>query len=75
MEVVFICRTKKVIGPTADDKIILVIDQYIMGMFDNLENPKEFVIQLFKPQKLATQYLFATEKSLRYIHFTDNYIV
>jgi len=62
-----------VIGPTADDKTILVIDQYMSGMFDNLENPKEFVIQLFQPQKLATQYLFATEKSLKYIHFTDSY--
>jgi len=62
-----------VIGPTANDKTILVIDQYIAGLFDNLENPKEFVIQLFQPQKLATQYLFATEESLKYIHFTDSY--
>jgi len=62
-----------VIGPTANDKIILVVDQYMSGLFDNLENPKEFVIQLFQPQKLATQYLFATEKSLKYIHFTDSY--
>ena len=62
-----------VIGPTANDKIILVIDQYMTGMFDNLENPKGFVIQLFQPQKLATQYLFATEESLKYIHFTDSY--
>ena len=64
-----------VIGTTANDKIILVIDQYMAGMFDNLENPKEFVIQLFQPQKLPIQYLFATEKSLQYIHFTENYIV
>ena len=64
-----------VFGPTADDKTVLVIDQYMAGMFDNLENPKEFVIQLFQPQKLATQYLFATEKSLKYLHFTNNYIL
>ena len=64
-----------VIGPTANDKIILVVDQYMSGLFDNLENPKEFVIQLFQPQKLATQYLFATEKSLKFIHFTDSYII
>jgi translation initiation factor RLI1 len=64
-----------VIGPTANDKTILVIDQYMTGMFDNLENPKEFVIQLFQPQKLATQYMFATEKSLRYIYFTDSYTI
>ena len=62
-----------VIGPTANDKTILVIDQYMAGMFDNLENPKEFVIQLFQPQKLATQYLFATEKSLKCVHFTNSY--
>ena len=62
-----------VIGPTADDKTILVIDQYMAGMFNSLENPKEFVIQLFQPQNLAIQYLFATEESLKYIHFTDNY--
>jgi len=62
-----------IIGPTANDKTILVIDQYMAGMFDNLENPKEFVIQLFQPQKLATQYLFATEESLKYIHFTESY--
>jgi hypothetical protein len=62
-----------VIGPTADDKTILVIDQYMAGMFDQLKNPKEIVIQLLQPQKLATQYLFATEKSLKYIHFTNSY--
>jgi hypothetical protein len=64
-----------VIGPTANDKTILVIDQYMEGMFDNLENPKEFIIQLFQPQKLAIQYLFATEKSLKYIYFTDSYML
>jgi hypothetical protein len=62
-----------VIGATANDKTILVIDQFMSGMFNNLENPKEFVIQLFQPEKLATQYLFATEKSLKYIHFIESY--
>jgi hypothetical protein len=62
-----------VIGPTANDKIILVVEQYLAGVFNHLENPKATVIQLFQPQKLATQYLFATEKSLQYIHFTDSY--
>ena len=62
-----------VIGPTADDKVILVVEQYLAGVFNQLENPKTTVIQLFQPEKLATQYLFATEKSLRYIHFTDSY--
>jgi hypothetical protein len=64
-----------VIGPTANDKVILVIDQYMTGLFDNLENPKEFVIQLFQPEKLATQYLFLTEESLKYLHFKDTYII
>jgi hypothetical protein len=62
-----------VVGPTANDKTILVINQYMAGMFDNLANPKEMVIQLFQPQKLATQYLFATEESLNYLHFTESY--
>jgi hypothetical protein len=64
-----------VIGATADDQTILVIDQYMSGQFDHLENPKELVIQLFQPEKLATQYLFATEKSLKYLRFTGNYTV
>jgi hypothetical protein len=62
-----------VIGPTANDKTILVIDQYMAGMFDNLDNPKELVIKMFQPEKLATQYLFATEKSLKYLTFIDSY--
>jgi hypothetical protein len=62
-----------VIGPTANDKTILVVDQFIAGMFNNLENPKEFVIKLFQPEKLATQYLFATDKSVKYINFIESY--
>jgi hypothetical protein len=69
----FVKQYDIVIGPTADDQIILVVEQYLAGVFDHLENPKATVIQLFQPQKLATQYLFATEKSLQYIHFTDSY--
>jgi hypothetical protein len=64
-----------VIGATANDKVILVIDQYMAGQFDHLPNPKEFVIQLFQPEKLATQYLFSTAKSLQYLHFTDSYTI
>jgi hypothetical protein len=64
-----------IIGATANDRTILVIDQYMAGQFDHLENPKEFVIQLFQPEKLATQYLFATAESLKYIHFTESYTV
>jgi hypothetical protein len=62
-----------VVGPTANDKTIMVIDQYMSGMFDSLANPKEMVIQLFQPQKLAVQYLFATEASLKHLHFTESY--
>jgi phosphoribulokinase len=64
-----------VIGATANDKVILVIDQYMTGQFDHLPNPKEFVIQLFQPEKLATQYLFSTANSLQYLHFTDSYTI
>jgi hypothetical protein len=64
-----------VIGATANDKVILVIDQYMSGQFDHLPNPKELVIQLFQPEKLATQYLFATAKSLKYLHFTESYTI
>ena len=62
-----------VVGPTANDKTILTIDQYMQGMFDHLENPKQFVIQLFQPEKLETQYLFATEDALKYLVFTEAY--
>jgi len=64
-----------VIGATANDNVILVIDQYMSGLFDHLPNPKEFVIQLFQPEKLATQYLFSTMKSLKYLHFADSYTI
>ena len=60
-----------VIGPTANDKTILVIDQYMQGMFDNLENPKEFVIRLFQPEKLDIQYLFATGNALKHLVFVE----
>ncbi|MDR3002204.1 MAG: DUF3990 domain-containing protein [Fibromonadaceae bacterium] len=60
-----------VIGPTANDNTILTIDQYMQGMFDHLKNPKEFVIQLFQPEKLDTQYLFATENALKYLAFME----
>ncbi len=60
-----------VIGPTANDNTILTIDQYMEGMFNHLENPKEFVIQLFQPEKLDTQYLFATENALKHLVFIE----
>jgi len=62
-----------VIGPTANDKTILTIDQYMQGVFDHLENPKQFVIQLFQPEKLEVQYLFATEDALKSLTFTEAY--
>jgi hypothetical protein len=68
--------TKKydiVIGPTANDSTILVIDQYMSGMFDNLENPKEIVIKLFQPEKLATQYLFATKNAVKSLVYKEYY--
>jgi len=62
-----------VIGPTANDKTILTIDQYMQGMFEHLENPKEIVIQLLQPEKLETQYLFSTEKAIKYLIFIEAY--
>ena len=62
-----------IIGPTANDKTILTIDQYMQGMYNHLNNPKEIVIQLLQPEKLETQYLFATENALTYLIFLKAY--
>lgn len=62
-----------VTGPTANDKTILTIDQYMQGMYDNLDNPKEIVIQLLQPEKLEIQYLFATEKAISNLSFMEAY--
>ena len=62
-----------VIGPTANDNTILVIDQFFQGIYDHLENPKEFVIKLLQPEKLETQYLFATENALNHLTFKESY--
>ena len=62
-----------IIGPTANDKTILTIDQYMQGMYNHIEDSKEFVIKLLQPEKLETQYLFATEKSLKYLSFSEAY--
>ena len=62
-----------IIGPTANDKTILTIDQYLQGMFDHLENPKQLVIQLLQPENLETQYLFATQNALAHLTLTGTY--
>jgi len=62
-----------IIGPTANDKTILTIDQYMQGLFDHLDNPKEMVIKMLMPEKLDTQYLFASEMSLKYLDFIEAY--
>jgi hypothetical protein len=62
-----------VIGPTADDNTILLIDQYMSGLFNHLPHPKMTVLELLQPEKLATQYLFATSKSLEYLHHHEHY--
>ena len=62
-----------IIGPTANDKTILTIDQYLQGMFDHLENPKQLVIQLLQPENLETQYLFASQNSLTRLMFSESY--
>jgi len=60
-----------IIGPTANDKTILTIDQYMQGMYDHIKNPQKFVIKLLRPEKLDTQYLFATENSLKHLSFLE----
>jgi len=62
-----------VIGPTANDKTILTIDQYLQGMFDHLENPKQLVIQLLQPENLETQYLFASQDALIHLTYSESY--
>lgn len=62
-----------VTGPTANDKTILTIDQYMQGMYDHLANPKEIVIQLLRPEKLETQYLFITVKAISCLNFIEAY--
>ena len=62
-----------VIGPTANDKTILTIDQYMQGMYDHMDNPKQIVIQLLQPEKIETQYLFATENALMHLSFFEAY--
>jgi hypothetical protein len=64
-----------VIGPTADDNTILVIDQYMAGLFNHLPRPKMMVLELLQPEKLATQYMFATSKSLEYLHYHEHYLL
>ena len=62
-----------IIGPTANDKTILTIDQYLQGMFDHLENPKQLVIQLLQPENLETQYLFASKNALVHLAYSESY--
>ena len=62
-----------IIGPTANDKTILTIDQYLQGVFDHLENPKQLVIQLLQPENLETQYLFASQNALKHLVYSESY--
>jgi len=62
-----------IIGPTANDKTILTIDQYMQGIFAHLDNPKEMVIKMLLPEKLDTQYLFTTKKALGFLDFIETY--
>ena len=62
-----------VVGPTANDKTILTIDQYMQGMFNNLENPKEIVLKMLQPEKLDIQYLFATDNAIKNLSFIKAY--
>ena len=61
-----------IFGPTANDKTILTIDQYLQGMYDHMENPKQLVIQLLQPENLETQYLFASQNALAHLIYSES---
>ena len=53
-----------VIGPVADDRTIIVIDNYMKGLL----NPK-MALEALEPQKLTDQYAFLTKKSISYLKY------
>lgn len=59
-----------VIGPVANDNTMPVINNYIAGVID-----EETALILLKPQKLADQYAFLTEKGLSAIEFTGSVVI
>ena len=59
-----------VIGPVANDNTMPVINNYITGMID-----EETALILLKPQKLADQYAFLTEKGLSAVKYTGSVVV
>lgn len=56
-----------VIGPVANDNTMPVINNYIAGVID-----EKTALILLKPQKLADQYAFLTEKGLSTIKYTGS---
>lgn len=59
-----------VIGPVANDNTMPVINNYIAGVID-----EETALILLKPQKLADQYAFLTEKGLSAIEYTGSVVI
>lgn len=59
-----------VIGPVANDNTMPVINNYIAGVID-----EETALVLLKPQKLADQYAFLTEKGLSAIEYTGSVVI
>ena len=53
-------------GPIANDTTITVINSFLAGLID-----EDVAIALLKPQRLKTQYLFHTERSLRSLKFLE----
>ena len=71
----FICKNRSrkpvgdydtVIGPVADDKVYRVVVEYENGDVD-----KETALKKLKTETLFNQILFHTEKSLKYLKYTD----
>lgn len=56
-----------VIGPVANDRTILTINDYISGAI-----PAETALILLEPSKLTDQYVFLTQKGLHLLNFKES---
>jgi hypothetical protein len=62
-----------VIGPTANDRTNPTIQNYLSEAFGEVGSDAalSILIQLLKPYVLPVQFLFGTEKSVKYLTLTD----
>ena len=59
-----------IIGPVADDDVYLTLQIYSSGLID-----KEQALKLLKIKKLYNQYVFASDKVLKYVKFIEYEVV